>query len=108
MAGIGPLRRWRSPELAAGYWGSSAATVAPGPRGHAPDCRGGQLPQDRGRGPQAPVAAPTGSARAPSGGPGWSVQRDGDGRRGGVGRDPGARVVAAGRASVYRVLGQRG
>jgi hypothetical protein len=36
------------------------------------------------------VAAPTGSARALSRGPGWSVQRDCDGRRGGVGRYPGA------------------
>jgi hypothetical protein len=59
---------------------------------YAPDRCAGQLPQDRGRGPQAPVAAPTGSARAPSGGPGWSVQRDGDGRRSGVDRDPGARL----------------
>ena len=44
---------------------------------------------ENGGGP--PVAAPAGSAQAPSGGPGWSVQRDGDGRRGGVGRDPGLR-----------------
>jgi hypothetical protein len=29
---LGPLPRWRSPELAAAYWGSSAATVAPGPQ----------------------------------------------------------------------------
>ena len=36
-------------------------------RGNAPDCRGGQLPQDRGRGPQAPVAAPTGSGTSPVG-----------------------------------------
>jgi hypothetical protein len=39
--------------------------------------------------PHRPVPQP------PSGGPGWSVQRDGDGRRGRVGLDPGARVVAA-------------
>jgi hypothetical protein len=29
----GPQPRWRSPELAAGCWGSSAAAVAPGPQG---------------------------------------------------------------------------
>jgi hypothetical protein len=68
MSLVGPLPRWRSPDLAAAYWGGPAATVASGPQGHAPDWREGQLPQDRGRGPQAPVAA-----RAPSGGPGWSV-----------------------------------
>jgi hypothetical protein len=34
---------------------------------YAPDRRAGQLPQDRGRGPQAPVAAPTGSATSPVG-----------------------------------------
>jgi hypothetical protein len=28
-AALGPQRRWRSPDLAAGCWGSSAATVAP-------------------------------------------------------------------------------
>jgi hypothetical protein len=32
MAGYGPLPRWRSPDMAAGYWGSSAATVALGPQ----------------------------------------------------------------------------
>jgi hypothetical protein len=72
----GPQRRWRSPELAAAYWGGPAATVASGPQGatYAPDRRAGQFPQDRGtEGPQAQVAAPSGSARAPSGGPGWSV-----------------------------------
>jgi hypothetical protein len=54
-----PSRRWRSPELAAGCWGSSAATVAPGPRGNlrVGFPRLGQLPQNRRRGPQAPVAA---------------------------------------------------
>jgi len=31
-AGCGPLPRWRSPELAAGCWGGSAPTVAPGPQ----------------------------------------------------------------------------
>jgi hypothetical protein len=75
-AGSGPSRRWRSPELAAGCWGSSAATVASGPQGatYAPDRRAGQFPQDRGtEGPQAQVAGPTGSARGPSGGPGWSL-----------------------------------
>jgi hypothetical protein len=55
---------------------------------------GSNDPGPQQRAPGAPVAAPTGSA-APSGGPGWSAQRDGDGRRGGVGRDPGARVAAA-------------
>jgi hypothetical protein len=30
---VGPSRRWRSPALAAAYWGSPAATVAPGPQG---------------------------------------------------------------------------
>jgi hypothetical protein len=32
---IDPLRRWRSPVLAAGYWGSPAATVAPMLQGQA-------------------------------------------------------------------------
>jgi hypothetical protein len=82
----GPLPRWRSPDLAAAYWGGPAATVASGPQGHAPDWREGQLPQDRGRGPQAPVAA-----RPRRAGRGGRCQRDGDGSRGGVGRDPGLR-----------------
>jgi hypothetical protein len=30
---LGPLPRWRSPELAAAYWGSPAATVASEPQG---------------------------------------------------------------------------
>jgi hypothetical protein len=53
MAAHGPQRRCRSPELAAGYWGSPAAAVASGPQGatYAPDCREGQLPQDRERAP---------------------------------------------------------
>jgi hypothetical protein len=33
MSALGPSRKWRPPELAAGYWVSSAATVAPGPQG---------------------------------------------------------------------------
>jgi hypothetical protein len=33
MSLVGPTRRWRSPELAAGYWGGPAATVASGPQG---------------------------------------------------------------------------
>jgi hypothetical protein len=47
----GPSRRWRSPELAAGCWGSSAATVASGPQGatYAPDCRGAITPGPRQR-----------------------------------------------------------
>jgi hypothetical protein len=56
----GPSRRWRSPELAAGNWGSPAATVASEPQGatYAPDCRAGQFPQDRGtEGPQAQVGS---------------------------------------------------
>jgi hypothetical protein len=75
MTACGPSRRWRSPELAAGCWGGPAATAASGPHGatYAQDPRTAAE-----RGPRAPVAAPTGSA-APSGGPGWSVQRDGEG-----------------------------
>jgi hypothetical protein len=48
-AALGPSRRWRSPELAAGYWGSSAATVALGPQGQpAPMIsRGVAIPQNR-------------------------------------------------------------
>jgi hypothetical protein len=77
-----------------------AATVAPGPH-WATYAAPGQFPQDRGRGPRAPVAALTGSTRGPSGGPDGRCQRDSDGRRGGVGRDPGARVVV-GRQSAAR------
>jgi hypothetical protein len=46
----------------------------------------GNYPRDRGTGPQAPVAAPEPVGRA-----GVVAASDGDGRRGGVGRDPGAR-----------------
>jgi hypothetical protein len=66
----GPLPRWRSPELAAGHWGGSAATVAPGPHGatYTSDRRAARnYPRIAPRGPRAPVAAPTGSARAPGG-----------------------------------------
>jgi hypothetical protein len=35
MTAYGPQPRWRSPELAAGCWGSSAAAVAPGSQGAA-------------------------------------------------------------------------
>ena len=53
-------------------------------RAYAPDCRGAITRGPRQR-PQALVAA-----RAPSGGRGGRCQRDGDRRRGGVGRDHGA------------------
>jgi hypothetical protein len=92
------LPRWRSPELAAGCWGGSAATVAPGPQGatYAPYCRGGQLPQDRGQ--RAPGSGGRTDRLRPEprrAGRGGRCQRDGDGRRGGIGRDPCARVAAA-------------
>jgi hypothetical protein len=81
----GPSRRWRSPELAAGYWGSPAATVASWPQGatYAQDPRtAAEAPGSGGRtdGPEA----------HPSGGRGGRRQRDGGGHHGGVG----ARVVA--------------
>jgi hypothetical protein len=56
MTLVGPSRRWRSPELAAGCWGSSAAL---GPQGatYAAGRRGAITPGAR-KGPQVPVAAP--------------------------------------------------
>jgi hypothetical protein len=39
----GPSRRWRSPELAAGCWGSSPAGGAPGPQGAI--CAQGPVPR---------------------------------------------------------------
>ena len=89
---------------AAGCWGVLAATVASGPQGatYAPDRRAGQFPQDRGtEGPQAQVAGPTGSARGPSGGPGWSLparwRRGVVSPRAGFGSIPGKRIgMAAG------------
>ena len=95
MAGIGPLSRWRSPELAAGYWGSPAATVAPGPHGatyaRAPP-RGAMTPGPQQRAPGS-GGRTDGLRTSPVGRAGVAVRRDGDGRRGGAGRDPGARVV---------------
>jgi hypothetical protein len=82
--------RGGSRELAAGCWWFCRHCGARATRGNlrVGFPRLGHLPQDRGRGPQVPVAESHEPCRA---GPGGRCQRDGDGRRGGVGRDPGAR-----------------
>jgi hypothetical protein len=61
-------RRWRSPELAAGCWGHSAAGVAPGPQGAI--CAQGRGPRQR---PPGSGGRAEGGSAAPLGGPGWSV-----------------------------------
>jgi hypothetical protein len=80
-----------------GYWGSSAATVAPGHKGQPVPrtAAGGNYPRTAADGPmlrQPHQRAPHGPRREGRGG---RCQRDGDGRRGGVDRDPGAHVVTA-------------
>jgi hypothetical protein len=60
----GPSRRWRSPELATGYWGSSAASIRATRGNLRPGLPRRQLPQDRGRGPSGRTEV----AQAPSGG----------------------------------------
>jgi hypothetical protein len=73
-AGCGP-RRWRSPELAAGCWGSSAAGVAPGGKPTPRICRRGgrcdplKRHRDRGREPQESLTPQDcGSPRGSTGG----------------------------------------
>jgi len=84
-AGCGPQPRWRSPKLAAGHWGSPAATVAPGPQGatYAPDCRGGNYPRTAAEGPRLRWPhrrAPHEALRlTPREGRGGRRQRDGGG-----------------------------
>jgi hypothetical protein len=80
------LPRWRSLRVAAGYWGSPAVTVASGPQEATYGLpRGGNYPRTPAEGPR--LRWP--HRRAPH-----EARREMAARCGGVGRDPGARVVA--------------